>query len=578
MSSTRNRRKGRPAGGDPQENAAIYIRVSLDRREKQDAEGNRMQDEIVSPETQEDRGRAFAHSQGWNVVMVESDIDESGYKQHYSKRKGLMRLLAAVNRREITRIIVWKFSRLSRRMQEFLEICSTVEAVGAGVVSVSETVDTNTPNGRLVRNIMASFAQFQSEELSEQIYESWVTLAKKGHRPPGRRNYGTINDQGILRPDPETHEHLLAMYRVLISTRQLAAVWDHVTAQRIKPPYAEKWNMNTLRQILSNPVYVARLEWCDEEHEGAWEPIVPVELWEQAQEILNANKTGTSVRRDGHLLTSRVICTNCGRPMWIHPVTRSQDGKRFLEQAFHCQDRHSRRGGCDLPEVDAAELDAAVWSAIQKLVARPDLDALVARGAALATAGEPDSRGRLNRLRSDEARLQGLVHQLFDLLHDGTITRDQFAQQNRAYLEQLTEIRRELDRIPAAPSGPSVAQIRHASAAASAGSGPRERGALVRALGATVEVTPQRVYLVVLGFRLNLRARLVGKTFRLGDQYQQLDYQGYLLTDLQIRFLQRTYRRFTPEAIAKRLGRPKHKIVQAAWRLRQRVISDSTTR
>ncbi|HYG58883.1 MAG TPA: recombinase family protein, partial [Symbiobacteriaceae bacterium] len=210
----------RKTAGDGPERAALYIRVSLDRS----ARG--LQDEILSPETQEDRGRQYCGAQGWTVATVERDIDESAYRQHYAQREGLARLLAAAERGELTKIVVWKFSRLSRRLREFIEICDRVEAAGAGVVSVTEQVDTSTPAGRLIRNVLASFAQFQSEEISEQIFESWLTKARRGERPPGAAPFGTINQKGILAPDPVTHPHLLAMFRVFRDTGSVRAVWD----------------------------------------------------------------------------------------------------------------------------------------------------------------------------------------------------------------------------------------------------------------------------------------------------------------------------------------------------------------
>ncbi|HLN62606.1 MAG TPA: recombinase family protein, partial [Symbiobacteriaceae bacterium] len=264
--------KRRNAASTPVEQAGLYVRVSLDRA----ASG--LQDEILSPDTQEDRGRQYCGAQGWTVALVERDIDESAYRQHYSCRAGLMRLLEAVDRREISKIVVWKFSRLSRRLKEFIEICDRLEAAGAGVVSVTEQVDTSTPAGRLIRNILASFAQFQSEEISEQIFESWRTKAMRGERPPGLAPFGTVNNRGVLEPHPETHAHLLAIYRLFVETGSVRAVWDYLAAQGVPAPRAAGWSLNTIRGILTNPVYIGRIEWAGDTYDGRWAPLVPVEL------------------------------------------------------------------------------------------------------------------------------------------------------------------------------------------------------------------------------------------------------------------------------------------------------------
>lgn len=57
-----------------QDRAGLYVRVSLDRA----AHG--MADEILSPDTQEARGRAYCEAQGCQIATVERDIDESAYR------------------------------------------------------------------------------------------------------------------------------------------------------------------------------------------------------------------------------------------------------------------------------------------------------------------------------------------------------------------------------------------------------------------------------------------------------------------------------------------------------------------
>lgn len=543
------------------ERAGLYVRVSLDRSAKG------MQEEIVSPETQEDRARAYCVAQGWIPVLVERDIDESAYRQHYTKREGLMRLLQAAEAGDITKIVVWKFSRLSRRLKEFLEICDRVEAAGGGIVSITEQVDTSTPAGRLIRNILASFAQFQSEELGEQIFETWVTLAKQGRRPAGLAPFGTVNERGILKPHPETHAHLLAMYRLFAETTSLRAVWDYLVANRVPPPKASEWNVNTIRHILSNPIYVGRIQWAGEEYQARWDPLVPPELWQEVQDLLARRRTRPLGRRDAHMLTGIIRCGACGRPMWTKYQQAQRVGQRLHRRVYACISPTTYRRRCDTPFVDAEEAEAAVWEAVKQLLAGGDLDAMVEAAVRATEAQVPDDvADRRRRLLAERERVERAVAQLFDLLADGTIDREQFREQNKRYLERIRALQAELEALPEATPAAALdpAAIRRAAALAMTAATTEERRRALLDLGAEVVVRGRKVSLQLLGLEVNLRAVGMGETLHFGPEYHRQDYQGPVLTDKQVKFLRRTYAWADKQEIARRLGRSYATVVTLA--------------
>jgi site-specific DNA recombinase len=549
--------------------AGLYVRVSLDKR-KHTSGGRAMADEIVSPETQEDRARSYCASQGWDVVITESDLDESGYRQHYSKRKGLMRLLDAVKRGEINKVVVFKFNRLSRRAREFLEICDLVEtAGGGGIVSVTEQVDTSTPAGRLIRNIMASFAQYQSEELSEQIWETWLTKAKSGKRPPGKPPYGTIYAKGMLEPDPETHRHLLAMYETYAATRSIAAVHDYLTERRIPSANpAKEWTLTTIRKILTNSAYVGQITFDGEVYDGQWAPIVPVELWTQVQTVIQGRKSAALDRVDAHLLRGHVLCTCCNRPMWTQHSTRWIDGRRGSDRYYWCADPKTLRDGCTMPALHAGELEEAVWTVLVALSHNGQDDLIRAVEQRPTRNDGAHQRAELEQRRQ---KLESLTRQLFTLLHDGEITREQFRLQNRDYAEQLAEIQTGLAGLErSVPQRLTAGDIRTIVRSIQTATTTGEKRAVLAALEVRIAVTWQAVHLDMLGDRVRLPGRLLGERWYFGAEYHQLDYQGTMFTDKQIRFIQRTYTWADKQEIARRLGRTYMGLKRMANRLREK--------
>ncbi|SEN90365.1 recombinase family protein [Palleronia pelagia] len=84
-------------------------------------------------------------------------------------------------------IVVTKYDRLSRSLQDLLSIVEAIRAKGAGFRSLVEDIDTTTPAGRLVFHVFASIAQFERERIAERTKDGLAAARKRGRvggRPP----------------------------------------------------------------------------------------------------------------------------------------------------------------------------------------------------------------------------------------------------------------------------------------------------------------------------------------------------------------------------------------------------------
>ena len=77
-------------------------------------------------------------------------------------------------------VVVTKYDRLSRSLQDLLSIVEAIRAQGAGFRSLAEDIDTTTPAGRLVFHVFASIAQFERERISERTREGLASARKRG--------------------------------------------------------------------------------------------------------------------------------------------------------------------------------------------------------------------------------------------------------------------------------------------------------------------------------------------------------------------------------------------------------------
>jgi len=89
--------------------------------------------------------------------------------------------------READVVVVTKYDRLSRSLQDLLHIVGAISAKGAGFRSLAEDIDTTTSAGRLVFHVFASIAQFERERISERTKEGLAASRMRGRiggRPP----------------------------------------------------------------------------------------------------------------------------------------------------------------------------------------------------------------------------------------------------------------------------------------------------------------------------------------------------------------------------------------------------------
>ena len=83
-------------------------------------------------------------------------------------------------------LVVWKLDRLSRSLKDLLHILEKLEAAGAGFRSLTESIDTTTPAGRMMMQMVGSFAEFERAMIRERT-SAGLAEARAAGRIGGRR-------------------------------------------------------------------------------------------------------------------------------------------------------------------------------------------------------------------------------------------------------------------------------------------------------------------------------------------------------------------------------------------------------
>ena len=96
------------------------------------------------------------------------------------ERPGLRALLDDIAAGRIDVVVVYKIDRLTRSLSDYSRIIETFEKAGASLVSVTQSFNTTDSMGRLMLNVLLSFAQFECEITGERIRDKIAASKAKG--------------------------------------------------------------------------------------------------------------------------------------------------------------------------------------------------------------------------------------------------------------------------------------------------------------------------------------------------------------------------------------------------------------
>ena len=153
-------------GVPPVRRVAIYTRVST--------AGGRQ-----TTENQERALREIAERSGWEVVEVYTDHGISGTKGR-DKRPAFDRMLKDATRRRFEMVMAWSVDRLGRSLQHLVAFLSELQAARIDLFLHQQGIDTTTPAGKAVFQMMGVFAEFERAMIVERVNAGLDTARAKG--------------------------------------------------------------------------------------------------------------------------------------------------------------------------------------------------------------------------------------------------------------------------------------------------------------------------------------------------------------------------------------------------------------
>jgi site-specific DNA recombinase len=307
-----------PRATVPVVRCAVYTRKSTE-------EG--LEQEFNSLDAQRESAEAFVRSQqheGW--TLMPDRYDDGGFTGGNMDRPALQRLFADIEAGRIDCVLVYKVDRLSRSLLDFARMMETFEKHKVSFVSITQQFNSATSMGRLVLNVLLSFAQFEREIISERTRDKIAATRRKGKWAGGHPLLGyDVDPRGykLVVNEPEA-ERVRAVFRLYLEHESLLPVvqelerrgWTNKRWQTRKGRErgGKPFDRTTLYRLLTNVAYAGKIRYKHEVHDGEHAAIVDPVIWQRVQAMLERNgRTGGAPVRNkfGALLKGIIRCVPC---------------------------------------------------------------------------------------------------------------------------------------------------------------------------------------------------------------------------------------------------------------------------
>lgn len=363
---------------------AVYARKSLEDQSEKD---------FNSIDAQREAGEAYVQSQkanGW--TLLEKRYDDYGYSGGNVNRPALQELLRDCEAGLVDVVVIYKIDRLSRSLTDFAELSRRFDKWGVSFVAVTQEINTATSAGRMMLNILMTFAQYEREVIAERIRDKFAASRRRGIWMGGCVPFGyRVEDRRlVVVPDEaDTVRRVFRRYSEIQSPKQVALELNDAGILR----RGKKWTMAQIITMLRRWVYAGKVEYKGEVYDGEHEAIIDDELWNLVRQYMAGKPPQRSKARgvDGIAPLKGILrCGHCGGAMT--PSYTYKGGKRYC---FYVCVKDSKRSihECPIRRLSAGDIESYVFDQLAKLLRSPEVIAATCGMTGLTTRQEAEALG-----------------------------------------------------------------------------------------------------------------------------------------------------------------------------------------
>ncbi len=405
--------------------AALYARVSSDR-----------QDVDLSVSAQLRALKDYARANGYSVARQYVDEAESGLVADRPQFREMIEE-GSKPKAPFDVILVWKFSRFTRKREHAVAFKSMLRRKGIRVVSITEQAEDNA-TGRLLEGIIESVDEFYSENLAQEVVRGMREAASRGFFLGSKAPFGYrrvkvsdgMKERPTLEVDPATAPVVKEIFESSLSGYGLKEICRTLNDRGITNR-GKRWYKGGLHYLLTNEAYTGTAVWGRTTKvekaqdpvrvEGAWPALVSRELFDAVQQAMRDR--APKVQRPGRvgskfLLSGLLKCGVCGRPYSAQGAKSGQFayyvcGTLFREGAGTCSARY-----LNAPRVE----DFIVEKIRERILTEETIVELVTLVAEEIDAMAGELSGRLEVIEAELRDVRKRLERLYEALETSELT------------------------------------------------------------------------------------------------------------------------------------------------------------
>ena len=405
--------------------AALYARVSSER-----------QDVDLSVSAQLRALKDYAESNGYSVAREYVDEAESGRVADRPQFREMIEE-GSQPKAPFEVILVWKFSRFTRKREHAVAFKSMLRRKGVRVVSITEHAD-DSPTGKLMEAIIESVDEFYSENLAQEVVRGMREAASRGFFLGSKAPFGYtrvkvsdgVKERPTLEVDPAAAPVVKELFQSSLRGNGLMEICK-ILNDRGVTNRGKRWYKGGLHYLLTNEAYTGTAVWGRTSKgekaqdpvrvEGAWPALISRELFDAVQEAMRdrAPKVQRPARVGSRFLLSGLLrCGVCGRPYSAQGAKSGQFayyicGTLFREGAGTCSARY-----LNAPRVE----DFVVEKIRERILTEETIVELVKLVAEEIDAMAGELSGRLEVIDAELGDVQSRLQRLYEALETSDLT------------------------------------------------------------------------------------------------------------------------------------------------------------
>ena len=344
----------------------IYVRVSTEEQAK----------EGFSIRAQEQKLKDYARIKEWAIHKIYIDEGISG--KNITDRPQINQLIKDIKKGLVKNVLIFKIDRLTRNTSDLIYLINLFNEYNCAFNSLCESIDTQTPSGRMFIKIIGIFAEFERENIVERTKLGFERKVKEGYSLCTRTaSYGYTRNIGdkIQKINEKEAVIVREVFDMFVHHgKSFLDIAKNLNERNIPTKENSVWIARSIRNMLTNCNYIGKVRYATKDEErnfevqGNHEPIISNELYEEAQELISkiSKKSYTKRPKEENYFSGVLYCAQCGARLVTHnDLYKNKSGEKIFKSGYRCS--NYIRKTCSASNISQKSVETAFMDYIEQI-------------------------------------------------------------------------------------------------------------------------------------------------------------------------------------------------------------------